>query len=146
MPTDISACFMMRLMPGCDTLSRRAAPPTVPVTIMARMTSIWRNVSIILLPQLPWKPRSFYAGVFGKAMCSNCIWKRNDKSYDKDRRHNRLAYCAGEDAGNAQRGVRRTRPRRGDDSARHGPRRHRRLRHGAAKLEKSAGLCGDGAL
>jgi hypothetical protein len=27
-------------------LSRRAAPPTVPVTMMALMTSIWRNVSM----------------------------------------------------------------------------------------------------
>src|ERR1041384_5995726 len=37
---------MTRLMPGDDTLSRRAAPPTVAVTMIARMTSICRNVSI----------------------------------------------------------------------------------------------------
>ena len=41
-----SACFMTRLMPGEETLSSRAAPPTVPVTMMALMTSIWRNVSM----------------------------------------------------------------------------------------------------
>jgi hypothetical protein len=33
-------------MPGDDTLSSRDAPATVPVTMMARMISIWRNVSI----------------------------------------------------------------------------------------------------
>src|SRR6516162_6123408 len=45
-PTDVSACFITRLTPGEETLSSRAAPPTVPVTMIARMTSIWRNVSI----------------------------------------------------------------------------------------------------
>jgi hypothetical protein len=33
-------------MPGDDTLRSRAAPPMVPVTMMARMTSICRNVSV----------------------------------------------------------------------------------------------------
>ena len=35
-----SACFMTRLMPGDETFNSRAAPPTVPVTMIARITSI----------------------------------------------------------------------------------------------------------
>src|SRR3990172_6911751 len=38
---------MTRLMPGEDALRRRAAPPTLPVIMMARMTSICRSVSIV---------------------------------------------------------------------------------------------------
>lgn len=34
------ACFMTRLMPGDETFNSRAAPPTVPVTMIARITSI----------------------------------------------------------------------------------------------------------
>ena len=45
-PTEASACFMTRLMPGDETFNSRAAPPTVPVTMIARITSIWRSVSI----------------------------------------------------------------------------------------------------
>src|SRR3569832_2666200 len=48
-PTDISACFIARLTPGDDTLSSRAAPPTVPVTMMARMISLWRSVNMCWL-------------------------------------------------------------------------------------------------
>src|SRR4029077_5010499 len=44
MPSDRSAYFTSRLMPGADTLSSFAAPPIVPVIITARMTSTWRNV------------------------------------------------------------------------------------------------------
>ena len=39
-------CFITRLMPGDDTFKSRAAPPIVPVTMMARMTSICRSVSM----------------------------------------------------------------------------------------------------
>jgi hypothetical protein len=35
-------------MPGDDTLNRRAAPPTLPVIMMARMTSICRRASILI--------------------------------------------------------------------------------------------------
>jgi hypothetical protein len=37
---------MTRLLPGDETFNSRAAPPTVPVTMIARITSIWRSVSI----------------------------------------------------------------------------------------------------
>jgi hypothetical protein len=37
---------MIRLTPGADTLSICAAPLTVPVTMTARITSIWRRVSM----------------------------------------------------------------------------------------------------
>src|ERR1051326_8193797 len=46
MPSRLSACFITRLMPGAETFSSRAAPPTVPVTMMARITSICLSVSI----------------------------------------------------------------------------------------------------
>jgi hypothetical protein len=39
-PIEASACFITRLMPGDETFSSRAAPATVPVTMMARMISI----------------------------------------------------------------------------------------------------------
>ena len=39
MPSDFSVYLTSRLMPGADTLSSFAAPPIVPVTITARMTS-----------------------------------------------------------------------------------------------------------
>jgi len=58
-PTDISACFIARDTPGDDTLSSRAAPPTVPVTMMARMISIWRSVSILWSQACSWR-RSRY--------------------------------------------------------------------------------------
>jgi hypothetical protein len=35
-------------MPGADTLSSFAAPPMVPVTITARITSTWRSVIMSL--------------------------------------------------------------------------------------------------
>src|SRR5262245_8054495 len=44
---------MTRLMPGEDTLSRRAAPPTLPVIMIARMTSIWRSVSMCMSKTTP---------------------------------------------------------------------------------------------
>ena len=45
-PSEVSVYFMSRLRPGADTLRSLAAPAMVPVTITARMTSIWRSVSI----------------------------------------------------------------------------------------------------
>src|SRR5260370_37433748 len=44
MPSDFSVYFTSRLMPGADTLRSLAAPPMVPVTMTARMTSTWRSV------------------------------------------------------------------------------------------------------
>ena len=44
MPSERSVYLTSRLMPGADTLSSFAAPPMVPVTITARITSTWRNV------------------------------------------------------------------------------------------------------
>jgi hypothetical protein len=38
--------FIRRLMPGADTLSSLAALAIVPVRMMARTTSIWRNVML----------------------------------------------------------------------------------------------------
>ncbi len=46
MPNDFSVYLTSRLMPGADTFSSRAAPPMVPVTITARITSTWRSVII----------------------------------------------------------------------------------------------------
>src|SRR5262245_10877823 len=37
---------MTRLTPGDETFRSLAAPPTVPVTMIARITSIWRSVSM----------------------------------------------------------------------------------------------------
>jgi len=37
---------MTRLMPGDETFSSRDAPSTLPVTMIARIASIWRSVSI----------------------------------------------------------------------------------------------------
>src|SRR5262245_26358559 len=51
MPIDLSVYFTRRLMPGADTLSSFAAPPMVPVTITARMTSTWRSVIMCPKPQ-----------------------------------------------------------------------------------------------
>ena len=44
MPSDFSVYFTSRLMPGADTFRSFAAPPIVPVTITARITSTWRSV------------------------------------------------------------------------------------------------------
>ncbi|GMO12601.1 hypothetical protein TM239_37670 [Bradyrhizobium sp. TM239] len=38
-------------MPGAETLSSFAAPPMVPVTITARITSTWRSVIMLLAPE-----------------------------------------------------------------------------------------------
>src|SRR5450631_2542257 len=46
MPSDFSVYLTSRLMPGADTLRSLAAPPIVPVTITARITSTWRSVII----------------------------------------------------------------------------------------------------
>src|SRR3954465_11194437 len=43
-PSDFSVYFTSRLMPGADTFRSLAAPPIVPVTITARITSTWRSV------------------------------------------------------------------------------------------------------
>src|SRR5947209_6056991 len=50
MPSDFSVYFTSRLMPGADTLSSLAAPPMVPVTMTARMTSTWRSVIMVQYP------------------------------------------------------------------------------------------------
>src|SRR6476620_6094342 len=50
MPSDLSVYFTSRLMPGADTLRSLAAPPMVPVTMTARITSTWR--SVIICPKL----------------------------------------------------------------------------------------------
>src|SRR5690349_21299911 len=44
MPSERSVYFTRRLIPGAETLSSLAAPPMVPVTITARITSTWRSV------------------------------------------------------------------------------------------------------
>src|SRR4029079_13631357 len=45
-PSDFSVYLTRRLIPGADTFRSLAAPPMVPVTITARITSIWRSVII----------------------------------------------------------------------------------------------------
>src|SRR5438045_4111131 len=47
MPSDFSVYLTSRLTPGADTLRSFAAPPIVPVTITARITSTWRNVIMV---------------------------------------------------------------------------------------------------
>src|SRR5215471_10370397 len=44
MPSERSVYLTRRLMPGADTFNSFAAPPMVPVTITARITSTWRSV------------------------------------------------------------------------------------------------------
>ncbi len=44
MPSDFSVYLTSRLTPGAETFKSFAAPPIVPVTITARITSTWRNV------------------------------------------------------------------------------------------------------
>src|SRR6476469_7379803 len=44
MPSERSVYLTRRLIPGAETLSSFAAPPMVPVTITARITSTWRSV------------------------------------------------------------------------------------------------------
>src|SRR3954447_6601375 len=44
MPSDFSVYLTSRLTRGADTFRSFAAPPIVPVTITARITSTWRNV------------------------------------------------------------------------------------------------------
>src|SRR6478735_8774165 len=51
MPSDLAVYFTSRLIPGADTLSSLAAPPMVPVTMTARITSTWRSVIICPIPQ-----------------------------------------------------------------------------------------------
>src|SRR4051812_13122677 len=47
MPSDFSVYLTSRLTPGADTFRSFAAPPIVPVTITARITSTWRNVIMV---------------------------------------------------------------------------------------------------
>src|SRR5690348_8559912 len=51
MPSERSVYLTRRLIPGADTLSNFAAPPMVPVTITARITSTWRSVIMVLAPE-----------------------------------------------------------------------------------------------
>src|ERR1700732_5132387 len=53
MPSDFSVYFTSRLIPGADTLRSLAAPPMVPVTMTARITSTWRSVIICPKLQMP---------------------------------------------------------------------------------------------
>ena len=52
MPSERSVYLTSLLMPGAETLSSFAAPPMVPVTMTARITSTWRNVIMRLFPDL----------------------------------------------------------------------------------------------
>jgi hypothetical protein len=60
MPSERSVYLTSRLIPGADTFNSFAAPPMVPVTITARITSTWRRVIMVL--KSPWHPKDDRGG------------------------------------------------------------------------------------
>src|SRR5262245_27431642 len=59
---------MTRLTPGDETFRSLAAPPTVPVTMIARITSIWRSVSMSARPLLFAPSRRIASQIFSREL------------------------------------------------------------------------------
>src|SRR6266545_5518881 len=104
MPSDFSVYLTRLLMPGADTLSSFAAPPIVPVTITARMTSTWRNV--IMCSNSEDKPERYSHGSGAFARSGYQIPRRVERAPGPGLRIHRLRKLGGRDF-DADRDIRR---------------------------------------